>query len=289
MCRIFGFRSVIPSQVHQSLVSAENALMLQSERHPDGWGVAYYVAGAPHVIKSASTAISDQLFKHVSGIVSSETVLAHIRKATHGNLSLINSHPFQYGNWIFAHNGDVPNFAEHREEVIAKIPPIMRRFILGDTDSEVIFYLLLSHLSSRFELHRKGYPLDLAKDALAQTVDDIQEVTGLDCHDESNKLYLTFLLTNGQMMAAHQGGKELFFSTYKQHCPERDICPHYAKECEKPTDSGFVSHMIFSSEPLQGQNVWLPMSNGQIVGVDWRMHLRQWGSSSVVPLESVQA
>ena len=41
MCRLFGFRSVIPSQVHQSLVGAENALMLQSDRHPDGWGVAW--------------------------------------------------------------------------------------------------------------------------------------------------------------------------------------------------------------------------------------------------------
>jgi hypothetical protein len=38
MCRIFGFRSVIQSQVHRSLVSADNALMIQGERHPDGWG-----------------------------------------------------------------------------------------------------------------------------------------------------------------------------------------------------------------------------------------------------------
>ena len=69
------------SGVHRSLVSADNALMLQSERHPDGWGVAYYIANAPHVIKSASAAVSDHLFRHVSGIVTSETVLAHIRKA----------------------------------------------------------------------------------------------------------------------------------------------------------------------------------------------------------------
>jgi len=56
MCRIFGFRSVMQSQVHRSLVSADNAFMRQSERHPDGWGVAYYLANAPHVIKGASAA-----------------------------------------------------------------------------------------------------------------------------------------------------------------------------------------------------------------------------------------
>ena len=45
MCRLFGFRSVIPSQMHRSLIAADNALGRQSERHPDGWGVAYYVDG----------------------------------------------------------------------------------------------------------------------------------------------------------------------------------------------------------------------------------------------------
>ena len=81
MCRLFGFRSVIPSQVHRSLLSAENALVWQSERHPDGWGVAYFVGGIPHLIKSAETAIQDSLFRRVSGIVSSHTVVAHLRKA----------------------------------------------------------------------------------------------------------------------------------------------------------------------------------------------------------------
>ena len=71
MCRLFGFRSVIPSQVHRSLVAADNALGRQSEAHPDGWGVAFYVDGAPHVTRSASHALGDALFHRVSGVVSS--------------------------------------------------------------------------------------------------------------------------------------------------------------------------------------------------------------------------
>ena len=159
MCRIFGFRSVMQSQVHRSLVSADNAFMRQSERHPDGWGVAYYVADAPHVVKGASAAFGDQLFKHVSGIVTSETVLAHLRKATQGELSTINTHPFQYGHWVFAHNGNIANFAEIRDVLLGRIPPVLRRFILGTTDSEVLFYLLLGKMAQRCELHRPGYPL----------------------------------------------------------------------------------------------------------------------------------
>lgn len=271
MCRLFGFRSVIPSQVHQSLVSAENALVVQSEEHPDGWGVGYYVASAPHVIKSAAGAVTDSLFKRVSGIVSSETVVAHVRKATHGNLSLINSHPFQYGSWIFAHNGNIPDFEEHREGLMARIPPVLRRFILGDTDSEVIFYLLLGNLARRFDLHRQGYPIDDLFGAISDTLEEIFKTTKLDPFDEDNDCYLSFLVTNGQTMAAHQGGKELLVSTYKNYCPERDTCPSYAPECEAATKSGFVSHLLVSSEMLQGENVWEEMKESQLVGVDWRM------------------
>src|SRR5688500_4224474 len=131
MCRIFGFRSVLQSRVHRSLRSADNALAVQSRAHPDGWGVAYYVAGSPHVIKSTGTAGSDHLFERVSGLLTSETVLAHVRRATQGGLSTLNCHPFQHGRWVLAHNGDVPGFSEVREELLLRVAPALRRFLLG--------------------------------------------------------------------------------------------------------------------------------------------------------------
>ena len=117
MCRLFGFRSVIQGKVHTSLVEAENALGIQSFNHPDGWGVAYYLSDAPHLIKSEHSAVKDNLFKKVSGVVSSQTVLAHIRKATHGSKTVLNTHPFQYGKWIFAHNGNINNFNTHKKQL----------------------------------------------------------------------------------------------------------------------------------------------------------------------------
>ena len=123
MCRLFGFRSVIRSQVHRSLVNADNALASQSEAHPDGWGVAYYVDGVPHVTRNAATAIQDQLFHRLSGVVSSETVVAHIRRATTGPNSMLNAHPFQHGRWVFAHNGQVNAFGKHCAAIEAEIAP----------------------------------------------------------------------------------------------------------------------------------------------------------------------
>jgi glutamine amidotransferase len=282
MCRLFGFRSVIASQVHRSLVDCENALVHQSEAHPDGWGVAYYVRDVPHVIKSARTAVADSLFQRVSGIVSSQTVVAHLRKATTGHISMVNCHPFQYGNWIFAHNGQVPQFSDNdgelREALLSDVSPDLRRFVLGDTDSEVLFYLLLSNMSERFDLSERGPSVDHVIEAIDQTVDTVHELTGEDCYLSSTKeeLYLSFLITNGQTMAAHQGGKPLYYSTHKTKCPERDICPSFSKVCEMAIDSGKVNHMIFSSEPLSGDNVWQPMGEGQIVAVDRGMHFHTY-------------
>ena len=279
MCRLFGFRSIISSQVHSSLVSAENAIMQQSERHPDGWGVAYYIASAPHVVKSVATAVDDHIFQRVSGVVSSQTVIAHLRKATTGELSILNTHPFQFGKWTFAHNGNIKNFSQHKPALAKEIAPTMRRFILGDTDSEYIFLMLMSEISQVIDIHDSECPVDPLADAVYSVMNRIQDLAGPYHEDDTgspHENYLTFLLTNGRVMLAFQGGKKLFYSTYKSRCPDRDSCPSFHKVCESPATSGRINHLLFASEPLQGDNIWLPMTNGQIVVVDAELNLRLW-------------
>ncbi len=270
MCRLFGFRSVIPSQVHRSLLDADNALAVQSCNHPDGWGVAYYVDGCPHLTKSASTALNDTLFRRVSGIVASETVVAHIRKATVGVNSVLNTHPFQHGRWVFAHNGDIPKFDRCRDALMDLVAPRLRRFVLGDTDSEVIFFLLLSELSRHGPLDRR-FGADTVVQALTETVARVRAVADTD--DAPSSALLNLLVTNGTTLAAIHGGKDLYWSSYKTRCSDRDSCPALAFECEHASKSGFVNHLIVSSEPLQGENVWLPMKQGEIVAIDWRMRV----------------
>lgn len=274
MCRLFGFRSVLESQVHRSLQGADNALAVQSQAHPDGWGVAYYVAGSPHLIKSAGAALGDHLFQRVSGIVTSQTVLAHIRKATQGQRSPLNSHPFQYGRWVMAHNGDVPGFEALRAGLLDRIAPLFRRFLLGTTDSEVLFHLFLSRLSTEAELHRKGVPLDAVVRALRWTVRTVREVA--DSRAGFDPSLLTIIVTDGELMVGHQGGKELHFSTHKTRCPDRDHCPYYAPECEGQTRSGYVNHLLLASEPLLGESVWTLMEPGEIVAVDHFMRFHRF-------------
>lgn len=284
MCRLFGFRSVIPSQVHASLLAAENALGAQSNAHPDGWGVAYYVDGSPHVTKSPTHALGDQLFHRLSGLVSSETVLAHVRKATQGNKGLLNCHPFQFGRWVFAHNGDIPGFGEGLGPLLREeITPRLRRFVLGDTDSETIFFIFLSLLERHTPLSQRPELCDVV-DAVQATLERVRAICQRDVKDAA--ILLTFIVTDGDVMVATQGGKELSFSTYKRRCPDRETCRSLSSVCEAPSTTGQVNHLIVSSEHLSGSNVWEELSPGDILAVDARMRVMRtgFGRRSLVPL-----
>ncbi len=277
MCRLFGFRSVILSQVHSSLVSADNALAFQSNKHPDGWGVGYYVQGTPHIIKSSeSAAIKSNLFKKVSGVVSSQTVLAHLRNSTQGDNTLLNTHPFQFGQWVFAHNGNIKDFDKVKSKITARINPELKRFILGETDSEIIFFYILSYLMKEMDISQKNCEaskvIKASKEAIKSLVEIIGPFSRIDDNGET-ETYLTFLLTNGETMVAHQGGKNLFYSTYKTKCGDRDNCPSFTDACENPSVDGYINHLIFSSEPLSGENIWLPMKVGEIIAIDSDMKI----------------
>lgn len=276
MCRLFGFRSILQSGVHRSLVGADNALAVQSNEHPDGWGVAYYLADVPHLIKGASAAVEDSIFRRVSGVVASETVVAHIRKATTGPIDLLNSHPFQHGPWVFAHNGQIRDFERHRDALLEWVHPTLRRYILGTTDSEVFFYLVLSRLRRRHDLYRRGAELHLMAAALGEAISMVREICdAAPLPDGERPSMLTALLTDGHSMVGVRARKPLLYSTYKGRCSDRDACPHLAEECEAPTRSGFVSHLIFSSEELHGENVWIALEEDEMIGCDWRMRLHR--------------
>jgi len=107
--------------------------------------------------------------------------------------------------------------------------------------------------------------------ALQSTLEHVRSICDVDSEKEAS--LLTAIVTDGTTMVAAEGGKELFWSTYKTRCADRDACPSLSPECEAPSESGYVNHLIFSSETIVGENIWLPLDPGELIGVDWRMKL----------------
>ena len=270
MCRVFGFRSILQSGVHQSLIDADNAIVQQSDRHPDGWGVAYYKMGSPHLIKMDGQARESHIFKKVSGVVSSNTVMAHIRKSTVGEMSPLNTHPFQFGRWVFAHNGNVQNFSNRRQAFMANIDKDLASFILGETDSEVLFYFILSIMKKQGYLENFEMDEDSTQRILDEFVEKFQNIAGplSESKGDYDKNYLTFLLSNGDYFLGFNGGQSLLYSTHKKRCPERASCSYFKEICESPArKEEKVHHLLISSEVIQNENIWNEMEFGSFVGV----------------------
>ena len=252
----------------------------QSTVHRDGWGVAFYVDRFPQVVRNDAQALGDTLFREVSAVVTTRTFLAHIRQATAGSVRVLNCHPFQHGAWTFAHNGQICGFADPavRARIDALIDPRFKRYVLGDTDSERFFYIVLSQLARQVgDLHHPGVSARHVETALRQAIADVVAAAAPDSVDPKRPTRLNLLLTNGRVLLGYKRGVDLYFSTYKTRCPERSSCwAFHDKRCENKVEDGIVQHLLVSSEIIsEGTNVWEPLADDELVAVDHGMNFHR--------------
>lgn len=270
MCRLFGFRSAVPSRAHRSLVSAQNALITQADTHPDGWGIGWFDGDDAYVVRTARAAFDCGRFRRVSEGLQSHTFLAHVRRATVGEPDSLNSHPFRHGRWLFAHNGTLFGTDEGmREWMLDRTAPRLRPHVLGETDSEALFLYLLSELE-RAGLDPSGRIPSRAH-AVAQRVRDALQALDQAHREGGFERPLTnVLLTDGRLFLAHRAGMPLHMSTQKHHCADAPVCPavKVCLEARRPRGQP-VNHLIAASEPIAGdENVWEEVADGATVVLD---------------------
>ena len=264
MCRLFGFRSEKPVKPSHCLMNSKNSMLNQSRKNQDGWGISYFTKDKIEVIKSTYSAHEDKIFSNTSTKIRSNTILTHIRKATQGKLEINNNQPFKYNDWVFAHNGNLKNFPDLKEYLISKIDKELQENIIGNTDSEIIFYLLLSKIK-KFSRENIRNSLQSFIEAIRTAIDEIEACSGKIYHDEngsSNETYLSFILTNGSLMLAHQGGKSMHYSQHNSLNEKTCLCDF------DNNSVALAKHVIFSSEPLD-HNTWTKMSLYEIAVVDY--------------------
>jgi gamma-glutamyl hercynylcysteine S-oxide hydrolase len=157
MCRHLAYVG-LPVVLRSLLFDAPHALVHQAQhpRHqhngvdnPDGWGVGWSFAGdarGEHERYRAATKMwEDTSF---AGAETATTVLAAARYASPGSaVRFDNVAPFAAGHWLFSLNGFVSGFREQPgDRLRASISPGRAAGIEGDSDSEVVFALVLDRL-----------------------------------------------------------------------------------------------------------------------------------------------
>ncbi|HLC19724.1 MAG TPA: class II glutamine amidotransferase, partial [Candidatus Nanoarchaeia archaeon] len=117
-----------------------------SWKHADGWGIAYQDKKGDFIIKKSQKAIFEDMEVKKLDNLTTNFLIAHVRRKAGSEVSIKNTHPFKahhpvLGECVFCHNGVI------KDEI--KYHP--RYKTQGKTDSERLFYSILSDISENSE------------------------------------------------------------------------------------------------------------------------------------------
>jgi glutamine amidotransferase len=244
MCQLLGLNCRYPTDARFSFSGfAQRAGV--TDHHSDGWGMAFFESepdgkGLRHFIDhtSASTSPIAELIQRYP--IKSRNIIAHIRKATQGVVSLENCHPFVrelWGRyWVFAHNGNLENFHPHLH---GSFRPV------GQTDSERAFCWIMQELAKSHA-----------------SVPSIKELT-LTLRELTPRIArhgtFNFLLSNGQALWAHATTQ--LWHTERQYpfssvtLKDQDLSIDFAQHT---TPQDRVAVVV--TTPLTSNEVWTPFT-----------------------------
>lgn len=244
MCQLLGMNCNTPTDVMFSFTGfAERGG--RTDAHSDGWGVAFFEGkGLRHFVDhqaACDSPIAD-LIRHYP--IKSRQVVAHIRKATQGEVSLENCHPFVrelWGRyWVFAHNGNLDNYAPRLH---AGFHPV------GSTDSEKAFCWLMQELAKS----HAGVP------SVAELTLTLRElIPQIARHGTFN-----FLLSNGEALWAH-ASTQLYY-VLRQHpfttatLSDEDVSINFADHARAGDRVAVVV-----TAPLTTNEVWQAFSQEEL-------------------------
>ncbi|MDX2232301.1 MAG: class II glutamine amidotransferase [Leptolyngbyaceae cyanobacterium bins.349] len=246
MCQLLGMNCNVPTDICFSFEGFA-ARGGKTDEHQDGWGIAFFEGLGCRMFLDVKPAIASPIADLVRRYpIKSNHVIAHIRKATFGVVALENCHPFRrelWGRyWVFAHNGDLPNFAPDNHEYYRPV---------GQTDSEKAFCLLLNTL-------RHSFPVQ--KPALAELYPVLQQVTA----DIATNGTFNYLLSDGEHFFAHCSTNLCYIVRQAPfaaaHLIDEDVTVDF-QELTTPRDRVAV----IATTPLTDNETWTPIPRGEVL------------------------
>jgi predicted glutamine amidotransferase len=248
MCQLLGLNCNNPTDATFSFSGFTQRAGV-TDHHEDGWGIAFFEGtekdrGLRHFIDhlpASASPVAELIRKYP---IKSRNVIAHIRKATQGVVSLENCHPFVrelWGRyWVFAHNGNLDTYAPRLH---GNFKPV------GHTDSELAFCWLMQELA-------KSHASMPSLEELTLTLNEL--VPQIAKHGTFN-----FLLSNGQALWAHASTQLWYIE--RQHpfatatLSDQDLSIDFANFAN-PDDR--VAVVVTS--PLTTNEVWTPFLPGEL-------------------------
>ncbi|HEY3412678.1 MAG TPA: class II glutamine amidotransferase [Armatimonadota bacterium] len=127
----------------RALAANGNVLPGNTCGHGDGWGFAALRSATLTLFtKSEKDGATDPAFSSAAALVETsgaDIVIGHLRKASVGDLTPANAHPFTHGRFVFCHNGGI----KESERI-----PIYGLAPTGETDSERFFLNIVGRIES---------------------------------------------------------------------------------------------------------------------------------------------
>jgi glutamine amidotransferase len=153
MCRHIGYigrknelYSILLKHKHSLIELAyKPKLMNEATLNADGFGIAWKNKKSFKLYKNYLPIWNDLNLDSLSKSISSNLVIGNVRSATISeNQGYFNTHPFTLKNFCFSHNGFIKNFNKTtRKKIFKYIKPKYMSLVKGQTDSELIFILLI--------------------------------------------------------------------------------------------------------------------------------------------------
>ena len=263
MCRLLGILSAESIPYRVLLRETHRSLSTLSEEHPDGWGLAVFssrpnAGGATtqgwELHKGIHCAQRDEAFHETSSKILGEVLVSHVRRATVGPVSPVNTHPFERQGWVFAHNGTIKDLDYLRRG----ISPAQSKTIRGETDSELFFAFLLS----RFE--EKG----LLKGSDDGAIDTVLKSVTHEVILRPNFGELSFLLSNGATLYAYRWGAKPLFLLERgpHHGPQYRPAIEGGRELQIPWTKR--RHAFFLASEKMTQEPWVELKEGELLRID---------------------
>ncbi|ALU91895.1 class II glutamine amidotransferase [Herbaspirillum rubrisubalbicans] len=245
MCQLLGMNCNTPTDIVFSFTGFATRGGL-TDHHRDGWGIAFFEGSGVRTFVDHQAAVDSPVAALIKRYpIKSQHVIAHIRKATQGRVTLANCHPFVrelWGRyWVFAHNGDLKNFTPTLDGPFRPV---------GTTDSELSFCYILQELRRRF-----GDTLPLLAElraALREIVD------GIASHGTFN-----MLLSDGSALFTHCSTNLYYivrqhpFTTAK--LSDEDLSVDFS---EVTTSNDRVAVIV--TQPLTDNEVWTQYQPGEM-------------------------